>query len=138
MTAPVSTGRVVSGRSTVSGDANGNNVTPGTGPPPKLVGFGFDHIKVNFGISIRSDPVELTNMLDAVERKTHGNLELSSREVGTGNRFCGRMLDLKTGVELEEVENIFCMAVEIWTICRLGQRLGVGGYRWTHIRRSQR
>jgi hypothetical protein len=63
-----------------------------------------------------SDPVELTDMLDAMERKTHGNLELSSGEVDSRDHFCGRMLDLETGVELEEVEDILRMAIEIWII----------------------
>ena len=83
------------------------------------------------------DPVELTNMLDAVERKTHGDLELGSGEVDSRNHFCGRVLDLETWVELKEVEDILRMAVEVWIIRGLSQRLGAKGHRTTHTRRSQ-
>ena len=106
-------------------DTDGNDVALRTGLSLKLVGFGFDHVKVDFRIAARSDPIELTDMLDAVERKTHGNLELSGGKVDSGNHFCGRMLDLETGVELEEVEDILRMAVEIWTIRGSGQRRGL-------------
>ena len=84
----------------LGGNADGDDVALWTGFPLKLVGFGLDHIEVDFGVTTMSDPVELTDMLDAVEGKTHGNLELSGGEVDSGNHFCGGMLDLKTRVEL--------------------------------------
>jgi hypothetical protein len=92
---------------------DGNDVTFGAGLSLKLVGFGFDHIEIDFRIAIRSGPVELMSMFDAVERKTHGNLELSDGEVDSRNHFCGRMFDLGARVEFEEVEDILCVAVEI-------------------------
>jgi hypothetical protein len=97
----------------LSGSAGGSSMTLGMGLPLKLVGFRFGHVKVDFRIAIRGDPVGLTSMFDVVGRKTHGNLELSSREVDSGNHFCGRMFDLEARVEFEEVEDILRMAVEI-------------------------
>ena len=52
-------------------------------------------------------------MLDAVERDTHGHLKLSSWEVDTGDHLGCWMLDLKTGIELEEVEHVFGVAIEV-------------------------
>ena len=95
------------------GDTDGNDVTLWSGLPLKLVGLGFDHIKVNFRVSVMSNPVELTDMLDAVKREAHGDLELSGGKVDSRNHFCGRVFYLETGVELEEVEDILRVAVEI-------------------------
>jgi hypothetical protein len=106
-------------------DTDGNDVTLGTGFSLELVGFGFDHLKVYLRVGIWSDAVELTDVLDTVERNTHGDLELSGGKVDSRNHFCGRVLDLETGVELEEVEDILCVAVEIWVICGSGQNRGL-------------
>ena len=41
---------------------------------------------------------------DAVQRNAHGHLQLRSGQVNTADHFGGGMLDLETGIELEEVE----------------------------------
>ena len=92
---------------------DGDDVTLGTGLPLKLVGFGFDRIKVYFRVAVMSDPVELTDMLDAMEMEASGDLKLSGGKVDSRNHFCGRMFDLETGVKLEEVEVILRAAVDI-------------------------
>ena len=79
----------------------------------KLRSFGIHHIKVNFRCAIRSNTIQLTNVSDPVKRNTHGNLKLGSGKVDARNHLGGRMLDLKTRVELEEIEYILCMAVEV-------------------------
>ena len=48
-----------------------------------------------------------------MERDTHGNLKLGSRQVDTTDHLSGRMLDLKTGVKLEEVELVVGVGVEV-------------------------
>ena len=63
-------------------------------------------------------------MSDTVERRTHDNLELGSGKVDTGDHFCGRTFDPKTGVELEEAESILCVAVDIWEMHRSDQKEG--------------
>jgi hypothetical protein len=48
-----------------------------------------------------------------VERDTHGNLKLGSGQVDTTDHLSGRMLDLETGVELQEVELVVGVGVEV-------------------------
>ena len=84
-----------------------------------------------------SDPIELTDMLDAVERKAHGNLELGGRKVDSRNHFCSGMLDLEAGIEFEEVEDVLGMGIEVCIICGSGQRWGLE-VRRTHTRQFRR
>ena len=78
-----------------------------------------------------SGPVELADMLDVMEREARGDLKPSGGKVDSRNHFCGRMFDLETGVKLEEVEVILCVAVEIWIF--VGQdKSEVGGCRETY------
>ena len=58
--------------------------------------------------------VELTDMTDAVERNTHSDLELSGGKVDTRYHLGRRVLDLKTRVELKEIEDILCVAVKVY------------------------
>ena len=100
-------------------------MTFGLGLSLKLVGFGFDHIEVDFRIAIVGDAVELANVLDTVERNTHSDLELGSGKVDAGDHFRGRMLDLETRVKLEKMKFILRMAIEIWMIRGSEQKQGV-------------
>ena len=52
-------------------------------------------------------------MSNAVERNTHRNLKLGSRKVDTGNHLGGRVFDLETEIEFEELEGISSVTVEI-------------------------
>ena len=63
--------------------------------------------------------VKLSDITDAVEGDTHGNLQLSSRKVDACDHFGCWMLNLQTGIELQEVENILRVAVEIFLRCQL-------------------
>lgn len=63
-----------------------------------------------------SNAVELSDVADAVERDAHGDLELGSRQVDARHHLSGGMLDLKTRIQLEEVEVILCVIVQIWNI----------------------
>ena len=58
--------------------------------------------------------VQLTDMTDAVERNTHSDLELSGGKVNTRHHLGRRVLDLKTRVELKEIEDILCVAVKVY------------------------
>jgi hypothetical protein len=109
----------------LGGDADCDDVTFGLGLSLKLVGFGFDHIEVDFRIAIMGDTIELADVLDTVKRNTHSDLELSSGKVDASNHFRGRMLDLETRVKLEKMEFILCMAIEIWIIRGSDQKQGL-------------
>jgi hypothetical protein len=78
----------------LGGDTDCDDVTLGSGLSLKLVGFGFDHVEVDFGIAVRGDAIELANVFDAMERNTHSNLQLSGGKIDASDHFCGRMLDL--------------------------------------------
>ena len=109
----------------LGGNTDCDDVTLGAGFSLKLVGFGFDHIEVDFRIAIMGDAVELANVLDTVEGNTHSDLELGSGKVDAGDHFRGRMLDLETRVKLEKMKFILRMAIEIWMIRGSEQKQGV-------------
>ncbi|ROV86895.1 hypothetical protein VMCG_10866 [Cytospora schulzeri] len=61
----------------------------------------------------RVNTVQQTNVANAVQGETHGNLELSSGKVHTADHFGGGMLDLETRVQLQEVELVFVVRVKV-------------------------
>ena len=73
---------------------------------------------INFGRGMGVNSVQQANVTDAVKRKTHSNLKLSSRTVDTANHFRGRMLDLQTRIEFQEVEFAVRVRVEIFDCTR--------------------
>lgn len=90
---------------------DGDDVTLGAELSLKLVNFRFGHFKVDLRVVTRSGRVELADMLDAMERKGHGNPELSGGRVDPRNHLRGRTVDLE--MRLEEVEGILRVAAEI-------------------------
>ena len=78
-----------------------------------LSGVGIHQVEINFGGSVGLDTVELTDVSNTVKRDTHGDLELGSRKVDTRDHFSSRMLDLKTRVELEEIEVILGVIIQV-------------------------
>jgi hypothetical protein len=62
---------------------------------------------------MRSDPVKLADIANAMQRKAHSDLELCRRKVDAADHFSSWMLDLETRVELEEKERVIGRAVEI-------------------------
>ena len=69
--------------------------------------------EVDLGGSVRVGTVEQANVTDAVEGNTHGNLELGGRNVNACHHLGGRVLDLQTRVELQEVELVVGVRVEV-------------------------
>ena len=94
-------------------DTAGSGVALGGRPALRLLGLGVLELEVDLGRGLGVNSVEKSDVADAVEGNTHGNLELSSREVDTTDHFSGRMLDLQTGVQLEEVELVIGVGVEV-------------------------
>jgi hypothetical protein len=70
-------------------------------------------LEVNLARRLGVDAVQESNIADAVKGKTHSNLQLSSRQIDTTDHLSGRMLDLETGVELQEVELVVGVRVEV-------------------------
>mmetsp|Transcript_105102 Transcript_105102/g.206152 ORF Transcript_105102/g.206152 Transcript_105102/m.206152 type:complete len:332 (+) Transcript_105102:138-1133(+) len=74
--------------------------------------------------------IKSTNLRDGIEWDTHGNLKLSGRHVDSGDTFSNRVLDLETGVQLQEEEGISVSVVQVFDCTRtnitdvLGQSLG--------------
>lgn len=95
------------------GDTAGSGMALGGGPALGLFRLGVLELEVDLGGGLGVDSVEKSDVADAVEGNTHGNLELSSRKVDTTDHFRGRMLDLQTGVQLKEVELVIGVRVEV-------------------------
>src|SRR5690606_18847161 len=70
-------------------------------------------VKVNLGAGVGINTVEQPDIPNPVKWDTHGNLELSRRKIDPGHHFGCRMLDLQTGVQLQEVEFIVGVRVEV-------------------------
>ena len=79
----------------------------------KLIRFGLDHVKVDFGRPVRCHSVQLADGLDPVQGYTHGDQELSGRQIHARDHLGRGMFNLKAGVQLKEVEDIIGLAVEI-------------------------
>ena len=63
-------------------------------------------ISTNLGDTVRVHAVEGSDIPDSVQRDTHGNLQLDCRDVAARHHLSSWVLDLKTRVELEEVERV--------------------------------
>ncbi|GFZ47133.1 hypothetical protein JCM24511_04876 [Saitozyma sp. JCM 24511] len=105
--------RLEPGVRVLTGDTTSNDVTLGG-----RLALGVDRlrllpVKVNVGDAVRIHAVEGTDVADAVEGQTHGNLELDGRDVAARDHLGGGMLDLESGVELEEVERVLLMRIEV-------------------------
>ena len=57
--------------------------------------------------------VKHTDRRDVVQWDTHSNLKLSRREVGSGDTFSNRVLDLETRVQLQEIVLVGISIVQI-------------------------
>jgi hypothetical protein len=97
----------------LGGDTTGSGVALGLRTALGLVALLGGEVEINLGRGVRIHTVEQTNVTDAVQGDTHGNLELSSGEVDSGNHLSGGMLDLKTGVQFEEVELVIGVRVQV-------------------------
>ena len=81
----------------------------------ELVEFRVSHVEIDLGRAIRSNPVKLTDISNAVERNTHSNLKLGGREIDPRDHLSCWMLDLKTRVQLQEIERVIIMTIEIYS-----------------------
>ncbi|CAK5273990.1 unnamed protein product, partial [Mycena citricolor] len=79
----------------------------------QLVRVGLDLVKVDLGRRVESHPVELANVLDTVQRNTHGNLQLCSGQIDPRDHLSRRVLHLETRIQLKEVEVVFGVIVKI-------------------------
>jgi len=98
----------------LSRDTNSDDVALGTRLALVLLRIGIGHVKVDLRAAVWSDSVEHPDVANAMEGDTHSYLKLRSGKVDAGNNLSRWMLDLKTRVKFEEVEVIFCVAVEIF------------------------
>lgn len=96
------------------GDTDGDDVTLGARAALVHAGVRVDHVEVDLRRAVWRDAIQLANVLDAVEGDTHRNLQLGSGKVDAGDHLRGRMLDLETGVKLQEIEHILRVAVEVY------------------------
>lgn len=96
-----------------SSDADGNDMTLGTRFALELRSLGVCHFKVDLGGTMGSNPIESSDVSNAVERDAHGDLELGSGEVDSRHHLGCWVLDLEARVEFKEIENILCVAIEV-------------------------
>jgi hypothetical protein len=86
------------------GDATGSGVALGLRSALVEGAALLGEVEVDLGRGVGVDTVKETNVANTVQGKTHSDLELGSGKVDTRNHLGGGMLDLKTRVQLEEVE----------------------------------
>ena len=63
---------------------------------------------------MRCNAIQLTDVADTMKRNTHGNLELSGGKVDTRDHLGGRVLNLETRVEFEEIEGSLGGTVKVY------------------------
>ncbi len=68
-------------------------------------------LEVDLGGGLGVNAVQESDVTDAVKRDTHGHLQLGGRQVDTADHLGGRVLDLETRVELQEVELVIGVRV---------------------------
>ncbi len=88
-------------------------MTFGTRLALELASFWVNHVEIDLRRAIMRDPIKLPDVTDAVKRNIHRNLQLGGGKIDTGNHFRRRLPDRKTGVELQEVENVLSMTIEV-------------------------
>mmetsp|Transcript_39269 Transcript_39269/g.80068 ORF Transcript_39269/g.80068 Transcript_39269/m.80068 type:complete len:239 (-) Transcript_39269:45-761(-) len=71
-------------------------------------------------------PVQLPDLGDVVQRYSHGHLQLRRGEVHARDHLRDRMLHLKTGVQLQEVELLLGLGVQVLHGARVGVPHGLG------------
>lgn len=94
-------------------DSAGSQVALWSGPSLSLLALWRLELEVDFRGGLGIDTVEQPDVADTVQGNTHGNLQLSGGQVDTAHTFGGRVLDLETRVQLEEVELVVGMGVQI-------------------------
>ena len=94
-------------------DAARGRVTARLRAALRLVAVLLGEVEVDLGGGVGIDAVHETNVADAVQRQTHGDLQLRGGEVDAADHLGRRMLDLETRVELEEVELVVVVRVEV-------------------------
>ena len=70
--------------------------------------------EVNTVHRFRVTPVKGSNFRDALERNTHGNLQLRRGKVDAGDAFRHRVLDLQTRVQFKEEVLVRCCVVQVF------------------------
>lgn len=93
-------------------DPDGDDVALGLRLALGLVRLGVLKVEVDLAATVGALAVKSTDVADVVEGDSHGDLELGGGEVDPGNHLGGRVLDLETRVELEEVELVVGGGVE--------------------------
>ena len=104
--------RLESGVGVLGRDTDGDDVTLRRRLALGLGRLGALKVKVDPTLAVGRLAVEGTDVADAVEGDTHGDLELSRGQVDARDHLGSRMLDLKTRVELEEGEAVVAGRVQ--------------------------
>ena len=107
------TGRLESLARILGGDTASSGVALGLRTTLGLEALFLGEVEVNFGGGIGVDTVKKTNVTNAVQGNTHGNLELGSGQVDSRNHLGCGMLDLQTRIQFEEVEFVVGVRVEV-------------------------
>ena len=94
-------------------DTAGGRVSLGLGAALGLEALFAGEVEVNLGRGVGVDTIEQTNVTDAVQGDTHGDLQLGGWQVDTGDHLSGGVLDLKTRVQFEEVELVIGVRVQV-------------------------
>lgn len=81
--------------------------------PLGLDRFRLAVVKVDLGDSVGVETVEHSDVSNSGKRDTHSDLKLSGRKIDTRDHLGGRVLDLKTGVELKEEEGVIGVGVKV-------------------------
>ena len=108
-----SAGRLEALTGVLRGDPARGGVTLGLRATLGLEALLAREVKVEVRGGVGVDAVEQADVPDAVEGDTHGDLELRGGQVDAGDHFGGRVLDLETGVQLQEVELVVGVRVEV-------------------------
>jgi hypothetical protein len=97
----------------LGGDTTGSGMALGLRSALVLSAALLGEVEIDLGGGVGVNTVEETNVANAVERQTHSNLQLGGGKVDTRDHLGGRMFDLKTRVQLEEVELVVVVRVQV-------------------------